>query len=79
MHILILSLAYAPFSGVGAARMTTLSQYLLEKGEKVTVICYDSRIFGAGEQLREVPAGVQRIIVDKLPEKKENQNNLKNN
>lgn len=76
MNILILSLAYAPYSGVGAARMTSLSKYLLDIGYSVTVICYDSTVFGDREQKRRIPEGVERICVEKLPEKKENRKNI---
>lgn len=76
MNILMVSLAYAPFSGVGAARMTSLSKYLLDRGYNVTVICYNSIIFGENEQKRQIPIGVERICVEKLPEKKENRKNI---
>ena len=65
MNILILSLAYAPYSGVGAARMTSLSRYLIEKGCNVTVICYDCNVFGDKEQQREIPKGIERIPIDR--------------
>lgn len=76
MNVLILSLAYAPYSGVGAARMTSLSKYLLKQGCGVTVVCYDSRVFGEQEQSRPIPEGVERICVEKLPRKRENRKNL---
>ena len=76
MNILILSLAYAPYSGVGAARMTSLSKYLIDKGYEVTVICYNSHIFGINEQKREIPEGVKRICVEKLSNKKKNRRML---
>lgn len=76
MKVLILSLAFAPYSGVGAARMTSLSKYLLKQGCSVTVVCYDSRVFGEREQDRPIPEGVERICVEKLPRKRENRENL---
>lgn len=78
MNVLILSLAYAPYSGVGAARMTSLSKYLLDKGCSVTVICYDSLIFGEKEQKREIPTGVKRICVEQFSNKIKNRKNLEN-
>lgn len=75
MNILILSLAYAPYSGVGSARMTSLSQYLVKHKNKVTVVCYDSSVFGDTEQ-REIPEGVERIPVEKKAGKRENIKNL---
>ena len=76
MNVLILSLAYAPYSGVGVARMTSLSKYLIEKGCNVTVICYDCNIFNSREQQREIPEGVERIPVEKKQGKRENIRNL---
>lgn len=76
MNILILSLAYAPYSGVGAARMTSLSEYLINKNNNVTVICYDSKIFGEKEQRRQIPDGVERICIEKILNKKENRKNI---
>ncbi|RKJ42863.1 hypothetical protein D7X98_18225 [bacterium 1XD8-76] len=78
MNILILSLAYAPFSGVGAARMTSLSQYLTEQGHKVTVVCYDSKVFNEQELLRPIPEKVKRVVVDRLNNRIKNINYLKN-
>ena len=75
MNILILSLAYAPYSGVGAARMTSLSRYLIEKGCNVTVICYDCNVFGDKEQQREISKGIERIPIEK---KRGKRNNIKN-
>lgn len=77
MNILIISLAYAPYSGVGAARMTSLSKYLAERGECVTVLCYDSNNFNDNEQKREVPENVERIVVSKLKNSVKNIYNLK--
>lgn len=76
MNVLILSLAYAPYSGVGAARMTSLSRHLADKGCEVTVVCYDSSVFGEKEQKREIPAGIERITVEKKDGKIQNIKNL---
>lgn len=76
MNVLILSLAYAPYSGVGAARMTSLSKYLLSKGCSVTVVCYNSLVFGEKEQKREVPKGVKRLCVEQLADKRKNRKNI---
>lgn len=76
MNVLIISLAYAPYSGVGSARMISLSKYLVEQGCKVTVVCYDSRVFGEKEQRGEVPRGVERVIVEKKEGKIKNIRNL---
>ncbi len=77
MNILILSLAYAPYSGVGSARMVSLSKYLLDKKQNVTVVCYNSSVFGEEEQKRKIPEGVERIPVNKLQGKLKNIMNLK--
>ena len=78
MNILIISLAYAPYSGVGAARMTSLTKYLISQEENVTVLCYDSAVFGgAREQKREVPQGVKRVVIQKLKNKRRNIQHLK--
>lgn len=77
MNVLIISLAYAPYSGVGAARMTSLSKYLIDKNENVTVLCYESRTFGESEQKREIPEGIERIVVGKLKNKRQNIQHLK--
>lgn len=68
-NILIVSLHYAPYSGVGSARMTSLSEYMLKEGYKVTVVCYDSSIYKIDEQQREIPQGVERIAVLKKKNK----------
>lgn len=78
MNVLIISLAYAPYSGVGAARMTSLSKYLLNKGCSVSVVCYSSLVFGEKEQKREVPKGVKRICVERLADKGKNRKNIEN-
>lgn len=72
MKILILSLAFAPYSGVGTARMTSLTRYLIAKGNQVTVACYDSKMFGVNEQAREIPYGTHLIILEKINEKWKN-------
>lgn len=76
MNILIISLAYAPYAGVGSARMTSLSGYLVAKGNKVTVLCYDSEAFGVSHAVREVPEGVERIVVNRLFHKRKNQKQM---
>lgn len=76
MNVLILSLAYAPYSGVGAARMTSLSKYLIDKGCGVTVVCYDSSVFGDKEQNRIIPEEVKIVPVEKENSKRENIKNL---
>ena len=77
MNILIVSLAYAPYSGVGAARMTSLSEYLIKKNNKVTVLCYDSIVFGEAEQKRVIPEGVVRVCVKKKENRLTNNKYLK--
>ncbi len=76
MNILIISLAFAPYSGVGSARMTSLSRYLVQEGNTVTVLCYDANTFAPENCLREVPSGVKCVVVD-YGEKKENIRKLK--
>lgn len=76
MNVLILSLAFAPYSGVGTARMTSLTRRLIEGGNKVTVACYNSKIYGANEQTREIPRGISLIILDKANQKWKNIRNL---
>lgn len=71
MRILLVSLAYAPFSGVGAARMTSLSQYLKEKKHEVFVIAYDKSSYNECECKREIPQGVEVCYIEKNINKKE--------
>ena len=61
MNLLITSLAFAPFSGVGAARMTSLAEYLINHGHNVTVVSYDSKVFDEKQQKRKIPKGIHSI------------------
>lgn len=64
MNILILSPYYAPCSLVGAARMTSLSEYL-SKSNKVDVICFNRDYYKNIDGKRNIPDGVVIIEVNK--------------
>ncbi len=76
MNLLITSLAFAPFSGVGAARMTSLAEYLINHGHNVTVVSYDSKVFDEKQQKRKIPKGIHSITFQKCKEKKKNQRKI---
>lgn len=61
MKILIIAPSFAPFLGVGAARMTSLSKYLSENGEQITVITQDEKFYPNGSIGRSIPDGVNII------------------
>lgn len=63
MNILMISPAFAPFSGVGAARMTSLAEFLIGKGCQVVVITYSQSYFKNDCMKRKVPDGVKVIEV----------------
>ncbi len=46
MRILIISPYFAPFTGVGALRMTSLAEYLIQNGHAVTVVKMDNSCYG---------------------------------
>ena len=46
MKILIVSYFFEPYNGVGAIRMTSFSKYLVENGNKVTIIKADNIYYG---------------------------------
>lgn len=76
-NILIISLHYAPYSGVGAARMTSFSEYLKKRGYDVTVVCYAETAYSENELLRKIPKGIRRITVFKERSKVKDIVNLK--
>lgn len=63
MRILMLSPAFAPYSGVGAARMTSLAEYLVSKSCKLTVVVYDREYFNGDCFERKVPLGIKTVSV----------------
>lgn len=63
MKLLIVSPAFAPFSGVGAVRMTSLTKYLVEQGHDITVIRNDPVSWGKDSLKSSVPSGIELINV----------------
>ena len=62
MNILVVSPAYAPYAGVGANRMMSFSQYMVEKGHSVIVLRNLPELWPA-ESLKSIPPeGV--IVID---------------
>lgn len=61
MKILIISPYFAPYDGVGAARMTSLSASLIAAGCEVVVVSLDADSYPSDRRSREVPEGVQLI------------------
>lgn len=61
MRILIISPYFAPYDGVGAARMTSLSSSLLAAGYEVVVVSLDIDSYPSNRCSRVVPEGVQLI------------------
>lgn len=57
-NILIIAPYFAPYIGVGAARITSLSAYLAEIGWNVTVLTFDPSGYALGEKKREIPCGI---------------------
>lgn len=76
MNLLIVSLAFAPFSGVGAARMTSLAEYLVKSGVGVSVFCYGRSAFCQEELLRRVPKGVTYYRIGKKGNRRKNIRNI---
>ena len=77
MKILIISLAFAPYSGVGSARMTSFAKSLVQYGESVDVLCYDNS-YMPDMQNRPIPEGVNRILVNYRSNKTQNRKEIKN-
>lgn len=63
MRILMLSPAFAPYSGVGAARMTSLAEYLVSKSCKLTVVVYDREYFNGDCFERKIPLEINIVSV----------------
>ncbi len=61
--ILIISPAFAPCTLVGAARMTSLVDYLIKKNYKVTVVCYGRWMFKGNLWTRKIPSGAKIIEI----------------
>lgn len=62
MRILIVAPPYAPFVGVGSHRMVSLSKYLADKGEDVTVLRNNPICWGEESLKMQVPDNIK--IVD---------------
>lgn len=77
MNILILALAFAPYSGVGAARMTSLAAYLVKKKVNVTVITYDSQIYAEVERQRQIPERIELHCYNRIDDKRKNVRQLR--
>lgn len=76
MRILLISLAFAPYSGVGAARMTSLAAYLSKHKHYVHVIAYDKSFYKENECKRPIPNNVTISYIACTEDKKENIINL---
>jgi hypothetical protein len=63
LKVLIISPAFAPFSGVGAVRMTSLAKYLVACGDSVTVMRYTPSIWGRDTLKTSQPEGIEYIDV----------------
>lgn len=61
MKIIIVSPAYAPYAGVGAMRMMSLSKYLLDKGHNVVVFRNSPHLWPA-DTLKSIPPNGMNII-----------------
>lgn len=58
MNILVVSPAYAPYTGVGAARMMSLTKYLVKKGQTVIVLRNNPELWPEHTRKSKVPEGV---------------------
>lgn len=63
MNIMIVSPAYAPYTGVGANRMMSLSSYLVTKGINVIVMRNTPELWPEDSRKSVVPEGVEVIDV----------------
>lgn len=70
MKILILSPYFAPYGGVGSARMISLSQYLAVQGDEVTVLAFDKAGYAKTSLTAEVPDNVRVYYADMATSKK---------
>lgn len=68
MKVLIVSPAYAPFGGVGSARMISLTEYLVQQGDSVTVLCNSPSCWPSDTLTQFIPKGVDIRHVDVLNE-----------
>lgn len=68
MRILIIAPYFAPSSEVPSVRMVSLSEYLIEKDHKVSVLCYSNKMlltmYDPKELSTKVPAGVTAVGFD---------------
>lgn len=58
MNILVVSPAYAPYAGVGAARMMSLTKYLVSKGQNVIVLRNKPELWPEHTRKSKVPEGI---------------------
>jgi len=63
MNIMIVSPAYAPYTGVGANRMMSLSVYLIKMGFDVTVLRNAPELWPENSRKSTVPEGVRVVDV----------------
>lgn len=64
MKILIVSPAYAPFSGVGTLRMLSLSEYLSNNCDEITVIRNDPEVWPKNQCYAKRPQNVSTVDVN---------------
>lgn len=63
-NILIISPAFAPCTLVGAARMTSLAEYLQQNGYMVTVLSFGRWFFKDDLWVRNIPDGIKQIEIE---------------
>lgn len=74
MNLLIISPAFAPFSGVGANRMISLATYLRDKGVNITVVRQSPDSIANELANASTPDGINYIDVNTLGSFKEMEN-----
>ncbi len=63
MKILIVAPSFAPYSGVGSVRMTSLAKHLIKLNNQVTVVKNSSELWPKDSLKSTIPVGVKTIDV----------------
>ena len=71
MRLLIIAPAFAPYSSVGTARISSLVKYLVSKNHDITVLCNDPVCWPQNMMTRLVPAGIRLVKIKASPIEKE--------
>lgn len=66
MKILIISPAYPPISSVGVVRMSSLTSFLRDEGDEVTVLCDAPNSDNSNGNAIHVPEGISTVRIDCL-------------